>query len=106
MSRNVANMTSPIDIITTMSNGNPGAISVLTDIYRSSEIVTLSMVSMWLDEAGIYGCDIWVGYKDHCKCNIDTFIDLVSSADSELLETINSERSMMGNNPVSWNHSA
>ena len=92
MTKNVADITEPVEIVKAMGERNPGGISVMTDIYRSTDVVTLSMIAHWLDLAGIYGSDIWVGYKDHCNHDLAMFIECVSNADPDMLKTINDYR--------------
>jgi len=65
-----------LDIVTKMSNGNPGAISVIIKIIKhGAEIDPDSFCGSLgtifnLDREGIYGSDLWLFYKDVCKENI------------------------------------
>ncbi len=39
----------------------------------------------------IRGSQIWVGYKDHCKQDIEAFKTAISQRDQAMVDTINSE---------------
>ena len=106
MTKNVADMLDPKQIIMAMAERNPGALSVMMDVTNSCGPIVLSTVAMWLDMAGIYGSDIWVGYKDHCNHDIQKFVECVADADPDMLKTINEYREQCGNPPLSWNHSS
>lgn len=104
MKKNVANMTNVKEIVLALADGNPGAVRVLAELSSKHGLITLSTVGMWLDEAGIYADDIWVGYKEHCGCNIDTFFECVSNADPAMLVPINEYREAYKKPPVKWAH--
>jgi hypothetical protein len=59
-------------VIAKMSEGNPGAISVLDRLYKESNKIDLSDLFggfgaiMFLDSLCIYGSRIWMLYKDVC----------------------------------------
>lgn len=62
--------------IVNMCDGNPGALTVLIEVIKTlKEDVWLILCR--LDDAEIYGPDIWLGYKDVCKQDIIRFIDEV-----------------------------
>jgi len=66
-----------IDVLTTMSEGNPGALVVLMKLLKETERVDpLSALGglgtiMWMDTLDIYGPRIWMLYKDVCGENIE-----------------------------------
>lgn len=65
-----------MDVFVNMSDGNPGAVTVLMELYdKTPEIDPLSALGglgaiMWLDTFGIYGPRIWMLYKDVCGQDI------------------------------------
>lgn len=65
-----------MDIIIAMSDGNPGAVSVLSRIVRDNPKIDpddfMGGVGpvLGLDTADIYGPDIWRLYKDVCEQNL------------------------------------
>ena len=66
-----------MDIMMKLSDGNPGAIHVLSELFeKSAEIDRLSAWGAYtgaigLDTTGIYGSEIWVLYKDICNQDIE-----------------------------------
>jgi hypothetical protein len=76
------NWTTP-QLITEMSEGNPGALSVLVEL-------DLDLI-LDLDDMNIRGPQIWVGYKDHCGKSIERFKTLVRKRDKAMVDTINRE---------------
>lgn len=61
-----------MDMFMTMSEGNPGALTVLMDIFKEGERIDpqdfmggLGAILM-LDELGVYGPRVWMLYKDVC----------------------------------------
>ena len=70
-------------IITKLSEGNPGAISVCIKLITENEKIdpdsTLAYLSslLLLDSLGIYGSNIWILYKDICNQNINYFIAIL-----------------------------
>lgn len=74
------------DLVVTMSERNPGALDVL---IRMMEKENGMFDILNLDDMNIRGSQIWVGYKDHCGEDIDSFVGLVKKRDKSLVETIN-----------------
>lgn len=81
----------PMDILTTMAEGNPGAINVLLEIFKTEELIAGLSLVLKLDEMNMRGPQIWVGYKDHCGCDIDTFKQAVVYGDQAMVDKVNSE---------------
>lgn len=67
---------SGMDAMFAMSEGNPGAVSVICDLMESGEKIDPGAALgpfhhvMGLDSCGIYGSNIWVLYKDVCGMNL------------------------------------
>lgn len=61
-----------VTIVTKMSDGNPGAISVMMQLIKESESIDPDAAMgplahiLDLDSYGIYGSHIWILYKDIC----------------------------------------
>jgi hypothetical protein len=68
-----------LDIFIKMSEGNPGATSVMTQLVKYGLVIDGYsggiMDIMHLDAKGIYGSQIWVLYKDVCK---ESLVNLVA----------------------------
>ena len=62
------------DSIFKMSEGNPGALKVLMNMLQKENGLIYILT---LDDMGIYGSKIWVGYKDHCGMDIDKYIESI-----------------------------
>lgn len=66
------------DVLVKMSEGNPGALTVLIGLAtQGAEFDPKSALGglgpiLALDEAGIYGSQIWVLYKDVCGESLET----------------------------------
>ena len=65
-----------LDLTIRMSKGNPGACTVLGEILKNQGDTGFLLLAQ-LDDMGVYGSDIWIGYKDICGENIGTFIDKI-----------------------------
>ena len=65
-----------IDVVTTLSEGNPGALRVCMDILANdSKIDPQNFLGgvgtlLALDTHGVYGSNIWILYKYVCKANL------------------------------------
>jgi hypothetical protein len=82
----VLNKYSNYDSIDVLTEGNPGAIRVVCEM--KSKDYDSPIIFQMLDDMNIRGPKIWIGYKDHCKQNIDKFIDCLVHKDKDFLETI------------------
>lgn len=60
-----------VDAIVAMSDGNPGALTALSEIAKTP----MGFIDIChLDDAEIYGSDIWVGYKNVCDYDVEKMI--------------------------------
>lgn len=75
------------DNIISMSDGNPGAITVLTQMVK--EDPDPRELFNTLDDMNMYGPRLWLGYKDYCEEDISDFIDCIVSQDEEMVDLIN-----------------
>lgn len=79
------------DNIFSLSQGNPGAANVLTQILELDPEGG-ALVMEGLARMNIYGPRIWLGYKDYCDENLRSFMDAVLEQDEEMIELINRMR--------------
>ena len=69
-----------VDVVTTMSEGNPGALNVCMQLIRDSERIDPDAAMgglgwmLSLDTHEIYGSHIWLFYKDICGESIQNMI--------------------------------
>ena len=60
------------NIIFELSEGNPGAMTVLMNVITKDPMNMMKLLT--LDTFGVFGSNIWCLYKDEAKQDIDTFI--------------------------------
>jgi hypothetical protein len=78
------------DMAVKMSEGNPGALSVITKVLQNDpEMGIFDLLN--LDDMNIRGSQIWVAYKDHCGEDLEQFLDKTRSRDAAMVETVNRE---------------
>jgi hypothetical protein len=84
------------DAVFAMSDGNPGAITVIMDGFRLGDSIDPQGMGGWgfvlnLDQYGIYGSRVWRLYKDLCGESLSKAIAMVRSAQMGLIsaETLN-----------------
>lgn len=84
------------DAIFAMSEGVPGAITVMMDGFRHADDIDPEGMGGWgflinLDAMGIYGSRIWMLYKDVCGESLSHSIGLVRSVQMGVIqaETLN-----------------
>lgn len=86
MRKKIDGTDSTMDVVVKMAEGNPGGLSVLTQMIPFSFLEILS-----LDDMNIRGSQIWVGYKDHCGEDLAKFIECIIQRDQDMVDTINRE---------------
>lgn len=59
------------EIITVLSDGNPGAVSVLIKWLETDPLALMGILT--LDSKRLYGSRIWVVYKDVCGEDLERF---------------------------------
>ena len=94
-SENRTNLTldmSIFNITLAMSEGNPGAISILTKALNikgnSDWLLSFALI---LDDMNIRGTQIWLGYKNHCNQDMTLFMKLVKERNQEMIDHINQD---------------
>lgn len=87
-----------VDAMVVMCDGNPGAITACAEIVKHSDMGIIDLCH--LDDAGIYGPTIWLGYKDVCKFDVPLFVkkirDRTLLKDIEKLPYYDRYKKMMG----------
>lgn len=63
-----------LEAMTKMSDGNPGALTVLMEMCKDDPVEGL-MTILHLDSQHIYGSQIWIQYKDVYNYDIAKFIE-------------------------------
>ena len=79
---------STMNMMMKMSEGNPGAITVCTEILKADPIGGF-MALLSLDDMNMRGSQIWVGFKDHCKQDLGAFLAAITERDPEMVTTVN-----------------
>lgn len=80
-----------IDVMVLMSEGNPGAVTVLAQIMEKQGTAGY-LTLLFMDDMNLRGSRIWLAYKDHCGENIDTLIQAVKVRDLDMVATVNKAR--------------
>lgn len=76
------------DLIIKMSEGNPGAVSVLVEMAKAKGVDVLWLI-LGLDDMNIRGSQIWVGFKDRCGGDLGVFEQAIKDRDPEMVAAIN-----------------
>jgi hypothetical protein len=82
-----------LDTIMKMSEGNLGAVRVLTELAKSPPNGFFMILN--LDDMNIWGWQIWVGFNDYCKQNLQEFIKAIKNRDPAMVNMINKEGAQM-----------
>jgi len=80
-------MDTGMQLLLKMSEGNPGAATVLSDMMKGGTNGFFAILG--LDDMNIRGSQIWVGYKDHCGMDMDRFIQAIKNRDAAMVDKIN-----------------
>ena len=78
------------DAVMKLSAGNPGAATVCAQIVQADP-VTGFMDLLHMDDMGMKGPAIWVGYKDFAGQDLNKFIKAIRSRDTAMIEMIRRE---------------
>ncbi len=71
-----------------MSEGNPGAITVLGNIMSNDPISGFNTL-LHLDDMNIRGSQIWVAFKDYCKKDLSMLVEAVFKRDPKMVSKVN-----------------
>jgi hypothetical protein len=84
-----------LDLVLTMSEGNPGALSVLMSFIENKNGATAFDV-LHLDAMNMRGSQIYVGFKDFAHGDMPTFIKAIRARDPLLVQVVNDECASYG----------
>lgn len=84
-----------MELVMLMSEGNPGAIRVLTDLMANNKDEAISLI-LCLDDMNVRGSQIWVGWKDFADMNNGVFIKAIKDRDSDMVDKINEQCAYSG----------
>lgn len=70
------------DLMIELSEGNPGALTVLIQMVQEAQALdtmsSLMFLFAYMKANGIVGPEIWILYKDECGSDYDTFIQTLA----------------------------
>jgi len=81
-----------LDLFMQMSEGNPGAITALSEVIKADDASSGLVPILNLDDMGMRGAQIWVAYSDHCKKDIKVFMQAIKDRDPAMVATVNACR--------------
>lgn len=90
----ISPMMTIIDIITLLSQGNPGAVNVMGAMFRAagSDVEKQAEAFMHLlnlDDMALRGDMIWIAFKYHCGMDMDRFKDCLTKRDPAMVKAVN-----------------
>ena len=94
------------DVITKMSEGVPGAITVLVQTVNTSPTVDPDDFMgglgplLSLDMYGIYGSNIWILFKYCCNSNINGFLTVLRACQMGVFDIRNVIKSIESQSPI------
>ena len=75
------------DILKKMCEANPAALRVMIDLVKRDPAVGL--VDLFhMDDMGMRGPAIWVGFKDHCGEDLELFSEAIKNRDAAMVNTV------------------
>ena len=80
---------SVFDVVTTMSEGNPGALTVMMRLMEKRGHMDGIFDILSLDDMNMRGSQIWVAYKDYCGQDIEKFIVCIKERDQAMVDAVN-----------------
>lgn len=75
----------PKDAVIKMSEGNPGALTVLMQLLRVPDAV---LMLLNLDAMECRGAKIWMAFNDYCKRDIEKFKQAIMKRDQDMIDFI------------------
>jgi len=76
---------SVMDVLMNMSEGNPGAITVLAEMLNRDGLMDI----LTLDDMNIRGSQIWLGFKDFAGEDMDVFMAAIKERSQDMVNKIN-----------------
>lgn len=86
MRKRISFMMNIQEMIITMTEGNPGALGVLTGMIINTNRLHCIL---HLDDMNMRGSQIWIAYKNYCDNNMEKFVDCVQKRDPEMVAMVN-----------------
>ena len=82
-----------IDILATVSEGNPGALTVLAEIVKAKTAAgeRWLMTVLDADDMNLRGSLLWVAYKDVCDFDVAQLIARINARDEGLVTAVNAQ---------------
>lgn len=93
----------PESMIVEMSEGNPGALSVLAGLFKEPEDL---VVILGLDDMNIRGTQIWVAFKDFADRDLHVLRWSIMDRSPEMVEIVNREGSRGNHKALAVTHGA
>jgi hypothetical protein len=78
-----------MELLTTMAEGNPGAINVLLKLVKDDPAGMFLILD--LDDMGLRGSQIWVAYKDGCMEDLEKLRAFCKSRDQKIINIVNQQ---------------
>ena len=109
MSSNKINLTdSAMSICLKMSEGNPGALSIVTSLLKQNALIDPNGIGpftaiLQLDSIGIYGSEIWILYKDVCEEHISKLCALLRANQFGFISSENIKMAIKNNTKIDLN---
>lgn len=85
-----------IELMMAMSEGNPGALMVMTELAKRWGPLATSVLIVVLDKMNIRGSQIWVAYKDFADGQLDRLAMAIAQKDPEMVAKVNEACSSYG----------
>lgn len=80
---------SVLDMLVLISEGNPGAATVLSRIMNKYDAGAMSIFD--LDDMNIRGTQVWVAFKDVCNEDLDMLCERIKKRDPAIVDAVNAE---------------
>lgn len=79
----------PTDVIFKLSEGNPGAVNVLMQLFQDGPTGFLNILC--LDDMNMRGPQIWVAFKDFAGEDLETLKEGLKSRSQDMVDKVNEE---------------
>lgn len=78
-----------MSLMVAMSEGIPGAASVLAGMATQHGAMAAMDVILNLDDMNIRGTQLWIAFKDHCDQDLEKLRELAIARDADMVKTVN-----------------
>lgn len=97
--------TSVMDLMTTMCEGNIGALNVIMELVKQDPDKGVFWL-LHLDDMNIRGSQIWIGFKYYCGQDMNRFIECIKTRDEGMIAKINEMNEGQGDRWKAVRHGA